>query len=167
MVGMRRCGRCSSLLRFDFSGVAVAFLVLCVFSCGEAWVAYPKRLTSLRDEWRLIGVPHPSFYWRAIKRGHFALEIFRTTTCGLGEADAAPFVAKRCKPRLPPPTRIPRGQKKGPPVQNEKPLSTTFGLRSHRKRYELRPRTDTSLSRGGLTDRLLHEVPQLYRFFPK
>jgi hypothetical protein len=25
-------------------------------------VVHPKRLTSLRDEWRLIGVHHPSFY---------------------------------------------------------------------------------------------------------
>ena len=63
---MRRCGRCSSRLRVDSAFVVVSFLVLCVFGLGEAWVAHPKRLTSLRDEWRLIGLRHPSFSWRTV-----------------------------------------------------------------------------------------------------
>jgi hypothetical protein len=77
------------------------------------------------------------------------------------------LLARAAKHQPVTPTRISEDQEKGPLVKNEKPFNTTSGLRSHRKRYELRPRTDTSLSRGGLTDRLLHEVPQLYRFFPK
>ena len=68
------------------------------------------------------GTPPKLLLMRAVIRKPFAPELFRTTTCGLGEADAAPFVAKRCKPRLPSPTRIPEDKEKGPPAKTRSPL---------------------------------------------
>ena len=52
----------------------------------------------------LFAFSFPPFVFR------FSPEILRTTTCGLAEADAAPFVAQRCKPQRPPPTCIPEGE---------------------------------------------------------
>ncbi len=54
MGGMRRCGRYSSRLKPDIVSLTLR----------EARVVHPKRLTSLRDEWRLIGVHHPCFLGR-------------------------------------------------------------------------------------------------------
>jgi hypothetical protein len=38
-------------------------------------VAHPKRLTSLRDEWRLIGVRHPSFSLLMIDDAHTSIAL--------------------------------------------------------------------------------------------
>ena len=161
MVGMRKCGRCSSLRRVD-----VSFVFLLRRPCGEAWVAHPKRLTSLRDEWRLIGVRHPSFYVRAqLNAIILCVKFFGQQHAGWGRQmrrhSSRSDVSRVCLPQL-----ASSRTKKRASHKNEKPFDTTCGLRSHRKRHELRPRADTSLSRGGLTDLLQNEVPQLYRFFP-
>jgi hypothetical protein len=119
---MRRCGRCSSRLRVDSAFVAYLHLTLQRSLGGAPQTAYIAS-RRMAPYW---GTPPKLLLARAAKRKPFVAELLLTATCGLGEADAAPFVAKRCKPRLSTPTRISedrrhRCKQKGPPVKTRSP----------------------------------------------